>query len=379
MTALKPPRRTWSRAVHAIVLAAALAGAAQAQSRREEPVSLNFVNADIEAVARTLATISGRSVVVDPRVKGTITLATERPVAPAQALRQFGTALQLQGFALIDSDGLYKIVPDADAKLQSGTVNAGATSALPVANQVVTQIFTLNHENANNLVPILRPLISPNNTINVNPGTNALVITDFADNLRRLGRIIAALDVANATDVEVVPLRHAVAADLVPLLQRLIESGSGGTAGAPIQGQTDSGVRNTLLAEPRSNSLVMRAANPARLALVRALVTKLDQPSSQSAAGDIHVVYLKNADAVSLATTLRAALSGGGGAAGGGSGHSAPAHRWCWQRQRRPPSAPPRWRERSAFHRRSDPGRPSHQRLDHHRARAAIPPAARRD
>ena len=305
----------------ALLLAAALAGAlnlpAQAQSRREEPVSLNFVNADIEAVARTLATISGRSVVVDPRVKGTITLSTERPVAPALALKQFGTALQLQGFALIDSDGLYKIVPDADAKLQSGTVNAGTTNALPVSNQVVTQIFKLNHENANNLVPILRPLISPNNTINVNPGTNALVITDYADNLRRLGRIVAALDVANATDVEVIPLRHAVAADMVPLLQKLIESGS--TGAAPAQGQADTGFRNTLLAEPRSNSLVIRAANPARLALLRSLIARLDTPSSDNAGGNIHVVYLKNADAVALAATLRAAVAGEGSSAGGGS------------------------------------------------------------
>ena len=305
----------------ALLLAAALAGAlnlpAQAQSRREEPVSLNFVNADIEAVARTLATISGRSVVVDPRVKGTITLSTERPVAPALALKQFGTALQLQGFALIDSDGLYKIVPDADAKLQSGTVNAGTTNALPVSNQVVTQIFKLNHENANNLVPILRPLISPNNTINVNPGTNALVITDYADNLRRLGRIVAALDVANATDVEVIPLRHAVAADMVPLLQKLIESGS--TGSAPAQGQADNSFRNTLLAEPRSNSLVIRAANPARLALLRSLIARLDTPSSDNAGGNIHVVYLKNADAVALAATLRAAVAGEGSSAGGGS------------------------------------------------------------
>ena len=317
MTAFKPFPGVWSALALALLLSGALADTAQAQGRREEPVSLNFVNADIEAVARTLAAISGRSVVVDPRVKGTITLATERPVAPAQALRQFGNALQLQGFALIDSDGLYKIVPDADAKLQSGVVNAGATSALPVANQVVTQIFKLNHENANNLVPILRPLISPNNTINVNPGTNALVITDYADNLRRLGRIVAALDVANATDIEVIPLRHAVAADLVPLLQKLIEPGaSGGTA--PAQGQTDTSTRNTLLAEPRSNSLVIRAANPARLALMRSLIARLDVPSSDNASGNIHVVYLKNADAVALATTLRAALAGEGGASSSG-------------------------------------------------------------
>ncbi len=322
MTALKPSPGVWSALALALLLSGALGGTAHAQLRREEPVSLNFVNADIEAVARTLATISGRSVVVDPRVKGTITLSTERPVAPAQALKQFGTALQLQGFALIDSDGLYKIVPDADAKLQSGTVNAGATSALPVANQVVTQIFKLNHENANNLVPILRPLISPNNTINVNPGTNALVITDYADNLRRLGRIVAALDVANATDIEVIPLRHAVAADLVPLLQKLIEPGATGGTTAPAQGQTDTGARNTLLAEPRSNSLVIRAANPARLALMRSLIARLDVPSSDNASGNIHVVYLKNADAVALATTLRAALAGEGGAAASGAGAS---------------------------------------------------------
>lgn len=306
----------------AVALALLLAGPVNAQPQSAaSPVSLNFVNADIEAVARTLATISGRSVVVDPRVKGTITLATERPVAPAQALRQFGTALQLQGFALIDSDGLYKIVPDADAKLQSGTVNAGTTSALPVANQVVTQIFTLNHENANNLVPILRPLISPNNTINVNPGTNALVITDYADNLRRLGRIVSALDVANATDIEVIPLRHAVAADLVPLLQRLVDPGNTGTAPAA-QGQTDTSTRNTLLAEPRSNSLVIRAANPARLALMRSLIARLDVPSSDNASGNIHVVYLKNADAVALATTLRAALAGESGGSASGAGNT---------------------------------------------------------
>ena len=317
MTALKPSPGVWSAMALALLLSGALGDTAHAQARREEPVSLNFVNADIEAVARTLATISGRSVVVDPRVKGTITLSTERPVAPAQALRQFGSALQLQGFALIDSDGLYKIVPDADSKLQSGTVNAGTTSALPVANQVVTQIFKLNHENANNLVPILRPLISPNNTINVNPGTNALVITDYADNLRRLGRIVAALDVANATDIEVIPLRHAVAADLVPLLQKLIEPGTPGGTTAPAQGQTDTGARNTLLAEPRSNSLVIRAANPARLALMRSLIARLDVPSSDNASGNIHVVYLKNANAVALATTLRAALAGETGASGG--------------------------------------------------------------
>ena len=274
-----------------------------------EPVTLNFNNAEIDAVAKTLATLSGHNVVVDPRVKGTINLTSNVPVAPSQALRLFAAQLRTQGFALVESAGLYLVVPEADAKLQSGGVSAGT---VPTSNgQIVTQIFKLNHENANNLVPILRPLISPNNTVNVNPGTNALVITDYADNLQRLGRIIAALDVANATGVEVIALKHALATDVVPMLQRLLDSGAASGA-APAPGQSDTALKTTVMAEARSNSLIVRAANAARMALARSLVVQLDQPAASgpnAASGNIHVVYLKNADATKLAATLRAALS----------------------------------------------------------------------
>ncbi|NCA00514.1 MAG: type II secretion system protein GspD, partial [Betaproteobacteria bacterium] len=260
-------------------------------------------------VAKTLATLSGHNVVVDPRVKGTITLTSTVPVAPAQALRLFAAQLRTQSFALVESAGLYLVVPEADAKLQSGGVSAGA---VPASNgQIITQIFQLNHESANNLVPILRPLISPNNTVNVNPGTNALVITDYADNLQRLGRIITALDVANATGVEVVHLKHALASDVVPMLQRLLDTGAA-SGGAPAAGQTDASFKTTVMAEARSNSLIVRAANAARMALARSLIAQLDQPSDtgpNAASGNIHVVYLKNADATKLAATLRAALS----------------------------------------------------------------------
>ena len=275
----------------------------------QEPVTLNFNNAEIEAVAKTLATLSGHNVVVDPRVKGTITLTSTLPVAPAQALRLFAAQLRTQSFALVESAGLYLVVPEADAKLQSGGVSAGA---VPASNgQIITQIFQLNHESANNLVPILRPLISPNNTVNVNPGTNALVITDYADNLQRLGRIITALDVANATGVEVVHLKHALASDVVPMLQRLLDTGAA-SGGAPAAGQTDASFKTTVMAEARSNSLIVRAANTARMALARSLIAQLDRPSDSgpnAASGNIHVVYLKNADATKLAATLRAALS----------------------------------------------------------------------
>lgn len=314
-------------------------GAAPPSVGAREPVTLNFANAEIEAVARTMSTITGRNVVVDPRVKGTMTLVTERPVPPAVAFDQFLAALRLQNFTVVEAAGLYKVVPEADAKLQSGavTVSPGGRGSVS-GNQIVTQIFKLNFENANNLVPVLRPLISPNNTINVNPGNNSLVITDYAENLQRMAKIIAAMDVSNASDVEVIPLHYQNATELAPLISRLVEGTgtqaaiSGGVPPAsgmpPSQGQTDNAFRTTLIAEPRSNALILRAANPARVALVRSLVAKLDQPAQDSAngdAGNIYVVYLKNAEATRLAVTLRAALASlaaasGSTGAGGGTG-----------------------------------------------------------
>ncbi len=285
-----------------------------------EPVTLNFNNADIEAVARTMASITGRNIVVDPRVKGTVNLSTERPVSPQAAYNQFLATLRLAGFTVVDSAGLLKVVPEADAKLQGGPVSVDQP---PGGGQMVTQIFRLNYENAANLVPVLRPLISPNNTINVSPGTNALIITDYADNLQRIARIIAALDLSNTTDVEVIPLQHALAADLAPVVQRLVDAGGGTGAVAAVPGATDTSGRTTVIPEVRSNSLIVRSGNAARLGLVRSVVERLDRPSSQNPMGNIYVVYLKNAEATRLATTLRAAMAGMGSGSGGGAGGAA--------------------------------------------------------
>ncbi|MDP3824470.1 MAG: type II secretion system secretin GspD [Burkholderiales bacterium] len=277
--------------------------------RGGEPVTLNFVNAEIEGVARAMSAILKQQFIVDPRVKGTMTLYSDEPLSPREAYLNFLAALRGLGFTVVEVGGLFKVVPEADAKLQTGTVSVGdATSRR--GDQVITQIFKLAHENANNLVPVLRPLISPNNTINANPGNNTLVITDYADNLQRIGKIIAAMDTPAAGDVEVIPLKYAVAADVAALVQRLTDS-AGGTAGVP--GVPPAGGAASVLVEPRSNSLLVRAANPVRMASIRALVAKLDQPTQGT--GNVWVVYLKNADAVKLATVLRAAYSGGTGGA----------------------------------------------------------------
>ncbi len=301
------------------------APAAPASAEKAASVTLNFVNAEIDAVARTIATLSNRNVVVDPRVKGQITLSTEKPVTGMEALNQFLSVLRLQGFTMVESGGLYKVVPEAEAKLQGGenTVITPSDKGKSLGNQISTKIFTLNFENANNLVPILRPLISPNNTINVSVGNNALIITDYNDNLNRISRIIAALDVANATDIEIIPLRYGLASDMAPLVLRLLEASNSsaappGAGAAPSGGETSA--RTLVMAELRSNALIIRAANSARLALAKTLIRQLDQPAANSngAAGNIYVVALKNADATKLAITLRAALQATTAGAGGG-------------------------------------------------------------
>jgi general secretion pathway protein D len=318
---LRPSRR-WPTALLAACLSVALLPAplAYAQSPsarfRGEPVTLNFVNADIEGVTRAMSLILKQQFVVDPRVKGNITVYSEQPLTPREAYFNFLAALRGLGFTVVEVGGLFKVVPEADAKLQSGTVSIGEVSRR--GDQIITQIFKLTHENANNMVPVLRPLISPNNTINANPGNNSLVITDYADNLARIAKIIAAMDTPAAGDVEVIPLKHAVASDIVAIVQRLTDpAGAGAAIGvAPIGGGTGA----SILVDARSNSLLVRAPNGARLASIRSLVEKLDQPNAgANGLGNIWVVYLKNADATKLAAVLRAAFtSSGGGAAGGG-------------------------------------------------------------
>jgi general secretion pathway protein D len=271
------------------------------------PVTLNFVNADVEAVSRAFALMIDRQILVDPRVKGVITVYSEQPMPVREAYLQYLAALRGLGFAIVDNAGLLKVVPEADAKLQAGTVSVGPVNQR--GDQVITQIFRLTHENPNNLVAVLRPLISPNNTINANPGNSTLVITDYADNLSRIAKIIAALDLPAATDVEVVPLQHAIASDLAAMVQKL---GDASVATAP--GVPNTGV--SVLADSRSNALIIRAANPAKLASIRALIGRLDRPGLSGPAGTIHVVYLKNADAAKLAAVLRAAFGGGATSAG---------------------------------------------------------------
>jgi general secretion pathway protein D len=263
----------------------------------EETVSLNFANADLQAVIKAVAEITGRNVLVDPRVTGTVTIIAPKQVPKRLVWGILLSALRAQGFtAVSDQLGVWRIVPEGEAKF------FGGRRGRPEGDQVVTEVFVLENERAQQVVPLLRPLVSPNNVVNAAPSANALIVTDYAENMARIRRIIAEIDRPPGGDIIAIPLKHASATDFLQVVQRLVPDAvtAAGTQGAP--------PRLALAVDARTNSILVRADNPNLAARIRSLVATLDSPTSQL--GNIHVVFLRNADATRLAESLRAMLSG---------------------------------------------------------------------
>jgi general secretion pathway protein D len=317
-----------------------------------------FRDAEIDAVAAAFAQLMGRPILVDPRVKGRITLEAPRPMSRNDAFVLFRAALRLQSFALLDFGDHLRLVTEAEAKLHGGPVSdrggerpgerngdhsalrggdrggdrsgdrdsdrggdrgsdrgrdrPGEGAGVQGGEHLLTRIFRLRYELASNLLPVLRPLIPANNAISAMPSNNALVVTDYASNLERLAVLIGELDAPTPTEFESIPIRHGAASDVALLVGRLIEASE--------VGSTDARLKVSLIPEPRSNALLVRSASPARMAQLRLLVEQVDQPSGKP--GNIHVVYLKNAEAARLALTLRGILSGEGTGLGGAIGAS---------------------------------------------------------
>ncbi|OGA44498.1 MAG: type II secretion system protein GspD [Betaproteobacteria bacterium RIFCSPLOWO2_12_FULL_63_13] len=296
--------RTGLTMLASVLIAVEPAGAAdknanlQPVGSAEERVTLNFVNAEIESVIKAVSQITGKNFLLDPRVKGTINVVSGKPVPSSLAYPLLLSALRMQGFAAVEYNDVTKIIPEVEAKTQAGPTRSGTGG--PRGDQMLTKVFALQHESAVQMVPVLRPLIAPNNSISAYANNNTLVITDYADNLARLERIIAALDTPFGEGPRVIPIRHASAIDLANMLGRLYPEG-------PRTGN-DTSQRVTILADSRANSLIVSSDNPGKIARILALIDRLDQPTA--AAGNIHVVYLKNADAANVARTLRAIVTG---------------------------------------------------------------------
>ncbi len=281
------------------VAVACLFSMATMASAATGPVMLNFVNAEIDSVVRAMGQITGKNFLLDPRVKGTISISSVKPVSADLAYQILISSLRMQGFTAVEGRGVVKILPEADAKQHySATYGKTVKSS---GDQVVTQVYPLQHATAAQLVGVLRPLVAPNNAVSAYPGSNTLVITDYADNLKRISQIIEAIDRPNEAEFNIIKVKHLSAIELSQQLSRLFAE----PTGAPAQA---GGTSLLIAADARSNSLLVRTDNQGKLDTLRAMVAQLDMPSAGMS--NLQVIHLRNADATKLAETLRALAAG---------------------------------------------------------------------
>lgn len=269
--------------------------AVMSQPAAAGPVTLNLKNADISALISTISEITGKNFIVDPRVRGKVTVISSKPMDDREVYEVFLAILAVHGFAAVPDDKVIKIIPAAGAK-QEGipTLDGGGTTE---ADQVVTQVIQVQNVSAAQIVPILRPLIPPQGHLAAYAPTNVLIVSDSAGNVERIANIIRRVDLASNEQVEIVPLRHASATEIVRVLTALEQAkaqanpaAGGGTAPA------------RMVADERTNSVLLSGDAPSRLRL-RTLIAHLDTPVE--ATGNTQVIYLRYATAKDLLPVLQ--------------------------------------------------------------------------
>ncbi len=275
-------------------------------------VVLNFENADIQSVIKAIGKLSGKNFVIDPRVKGTVNIVSDQPVSKSDSYKVLETALRMQGFACVEADGVIKVLPEVDAKTYGmSTMSGQVDTNKMLGDQLVTKVFVIAHGSATQLANALRPLIAPNNTISVYTSSNAIVITDYSTNMARITKVLNQLTTNNGRPIEplVITLKHAIAADVAQLLQSYqgISSSGGGSSGGG--GYNSDGPPASISVEPASNSIIISSPVQEKIDELKALVLKMDHEAADSN-NNLHVVYLKNADANHIADVLRTIVSG---------------------------------------------------------------------
>ncbi len=254
-------------------------------------VTLNLKDADINALITTVSEVTGKNFIVDQRVKGKVTVISSSPMDPAAVYQTFLSVLAVQGYAAIPSGSVIKIIPETDARQQATPLSSGV--GVP-RDDVVTRVFALHNASAAQLVPILRPLVPQWGQLAAYAPGNMLIIADRAANVRRLAGIIGELDSNSDEGVEIMPLQHASADDVVHVLTTLAEQAkrSDPTAHVP-----------AVIADDRTNSVIIAGDKSSREQMI-GVVHRLDTPFKGDQ-GDTQVIYLRYADAENLAPILQ--------------------------------------------------------------------------
>jgi general secretion pathway protein D len=282
-----------------------------ASANNSQRITPNFKDAEIGQVIEAVAAATGKTIIPDPRVRAQVTMLSQTPMSPDAFYEAFLALLSVHQFVAVESGGIIKIVPDANARQMP---NIDLPDRIENgSDELVTQVVAVQNVNAAQLVPVLRPLMPQAAHMAAYPSGNILILSDRASNVARVLRIIKRIDQQGDNEVDIVPLQHATAAEVVRVVNTFFtQQGGGGDAGG--------GAPARVIADDRSNSVLIGGDKNLRLR-VKALVAHLDTPLESG--GDTQVIYLQFADAEKIAAKLKeqiaatVAITSGAPAAGG--------------------------------------------------------------
>lgn len=282
---------------------------------QQATITPNFIDAQLTDIIDAVATITGKTFIVDPRVRAQVTIRSSTPMSPDAFYQTFLSILQVHGFIAVPSGDNIKVLPDANARQIPG--NDLPTSLNPNSDEVVTQVISVRNINAAQLVPVLRPLIPQNGHLVAYPASNMLIVSDRANNIARIMRIVQRLDQGGDEEIEIIRLENASASEIVRVVNALSQ-------GAQQQGEAP-GMAAKLVADDRTNSVLISGEKTQRLRM-KGLVMHLDTPLESG--GDTQVRYLNYADAEQIAGKLKEQVTGvtqaAPGAPGGGAAAAGP-------------------------------------------------------
>lgn len=304
----------FARAFAGCVLAAALAltGPAAVLGQTQGAITPNYKDADLSQIIEAVSAVTGKNFIVDPRVRAQVTMLSSTPMSPAAFYEAFLSILQVHGFVAVPSGDVIKIIPDANAR--QVPANDLPSRVSDSSDEIVTQVIAVRNVSAAQLVPILRPLIPQYGHLAAYPASNMLIISDRAANVSRVARIIQRIDQTGDENIDVIPMQHASAVEVVRIVNTLYTGAAAEGGGMPT-------VR--MVADERTNSVLVSGESSQRLRL-KALITHLDTPLESG--GDTQVRYLRYADAEKISQKLREQIQGiTAAAAPGGAAGAAPA------------------------------------------------------
>jgi len=254
----------------------------------------NLKGVDILTLVNQVSKETGKNFVVDPQVKGNVTMISSHPMSADELFHVFLSILQIHGFAAIDTGYAIKIIPNKTAK-QEGTPLDSMVSK-EGNEEIITRVIHADDIPASDLIKVLQPLVPKIGHIAVYQPTNDIIVTDRAANVDRITEIIDRLDQPTSDNIEIIPLKYAAAADLVQTVQSMLKTK--GKAASPI----------TLAADERTNSVLVSGGKNNRLH-IRALIAQLDTSTTQNG-GNTQVIYLKYLRAKDLAPIISSLIGG---------------------------------------------------------------------